>query len=366
MQRTRLSGVSLGVVGMIALAGAASGQPVNTTLPGGWSWLPVGGGSYDTGTLGTKRGGFNGQTSGPYNDTSFGIMDEQNTPWFDGSDQSEQQYVQAQAFGNFGTNAPPGPSGRRFYNFGYGSTAAGSNFPSNAAERRTITMNHWNNPNPDAGGVASLGQIVWVPVSATFTGGVGFGADEMQILAIGGNGGGTSKFTQRTIVNAGWSTTGLGGINNTGNTIDVTSVTEVFDPGPAFGFYNVPTGFGGPSASGQINRNVFGTVIDQGVNIGAAGQGIPVNSIGTGLSDSYNVLSSILQDGSSFTLTFDATATTSIFRDFGNADGRAQAGPGFEGTGRLVVTWAAFQAVPTPGAMALLGLGALAAGRRKR
>jgi hypothetical protein len=53
---------------------SAWAQPVNTTLPSGWTWQPAGTGLYDTGVQGTKRGGFNGQTTPPFNDTSFGDL----------------------------------------------------------------------------------------------------------------------------------------------------------------------------------------------------------------------------------------------------------------------------------------------------
>lgn len=347
-----------------AAAAVANAQPVNTVLPGGgWSWQPIGGGTYDTGTVGTKRGGSNGQLVGPFNDTSFGIMDEPNTPWFDDSDLSGQQYVQSQIFGNIGTNGAPG---FRNFNTGYQGTLAGTNFPNSTNERRSVTLNHWNNPNPDVGGLATFGQVVFVPVSARFTGGIGFGADEMTVRIIGGVGGGTSKFDINSRIDASWSTTALGGITNANNRIQMLSATQLFDPGPGFGFYDAPIGYGVALGAGQIDIFRAGSVFDQGVNIGGTGQGIPVNSVGVGLSDDYNVLSSILQNGSAFTITYDASAQVSLSRVFGNADARANIGPGFEGTARLVVEWQAFRAIPTPGAAAVLGLAALAAGRRRR
>lgn len=362
--KTNLCGIAAGA--LVVAAGTAFAQPTNTTLPGGWTWQPIAGGTYDTGLVGTKRGGFNGQTSGPFNDTSFGVMDEQNTAWFDGSDLSSQQYVQSQVFGNYGTSSPPGPSGTRFYNFGGNGTSAGQNFSATTAERRTLSINNWNNTNPDAGGVASLGQIVYVPVSATLTVGQGFGADEMLLKAIGGNGGGTSRFQITSSINSQWTTAGFGGISNLFNSVVVGSEVTVFDPG-ALGNYDVAYGYGANNAgNGLISLNNFGTVRDNGQVTGNAGQGIPQNSVGTGLSDTYNVLASLLQDGSSATFTFDATAGVGISRAFGNADARASMGPGLEGNVRLVVQYAAFQAVPTPGALVLVGLGGLVAARRKR
>lgn len=356
-------------VSVLALACVASATPVNTTLPGGWSWQPIPGGSYDTGVLGTPRGGFNTQANPPFQDTSYGVMNEAGTPWFTGGDLSAQQYTQTQLFGNFGTGSPPGPSGARFFNFGYQSTAAGSNFPSTAAERRSVNVNHWNNPFPDAGGVAGFNQVVYVPVSASLTVGQGFGADEMQILAIGGGNGQTSRFRADANIRSSWTTAAFGGLVNNNNVINVNGTTTVNDPGSAFGFYNVPWGFGSPLAGGQIDlfrSNGGGFVLDQGVNIGGPGQGIPVNSVGVGLSDTYDVLSSIQQNGSSFSVTFDSSAEIFLSRQFGNADARASMGPGVEGNVRLVIEWRAFQAVPAPGAAMLLGLGGLLAARRRR
>ncbi len=362
--KTNLCGLAAGA--LVVAAGTAIAQPTNTTLPGGWTWQAIPGGVYDTGTVGTKRGGFNGQTTGPFNDTSFGIMDEQGTPWFDGSDQSSQQYVQAQVFGNYGTSSPPGPSGTRFYNFGGNGTSAGQNFSSTTSESRSVSINNWNNPNPDAGGVATLGQVVYVPVAATLIVGQGFGADEMLMKAIGGNGGGTSRFQITSSINAQWSTGGFGGINNLFNGIVVGSEVTVFDPG-ALGNYDVAYGYGASNVgNGLISLNNFGTVRDNGQVTGNAGQGIPQNSVGTGLSDSYNVLASLLQDGSSVSFSFEASAGVAISRTFGNADARASMGPGMEGNVRLVVEWAAFQAVPTPASLALASLGGLLLARRRR
>jgi hypothetical protein len=347
--------------------GAVIAQPTNTTLPGGWSWQPLPGGSYDTGLVGTKRGGNNGQMVGPFTDTSFGIMDEQNTPWFDDSDLSAQQYVQRQLFGNFGTGSPPGPAGTRFFNFGYNGTSFGSNFANNAAERRGVSLNHWNNPNPDAGGVATLGQIVFVPVAATLEVGQGWGGDEMLLKVIGGNSGQQSQFFVDATLNASFTTTAFGGLSQGGNQIRVNAVTRVNDAGP--GQYDVSWGYGG-GTGGFINQFRSGgidAVFINGQFVGDPGAGLTNNSVGASYNNTYNVLSSLVQTGGSFNVQFDADALlNNLTRDFGNADVRAQIGPGMEGNARLVVRWEAFQAIPTPGVTALLGLGAMAMLRRRR
>lgn len=364
MQRTQVSGVLLCVSAVLAIAGAASGQPVNTTLPGGWSWQPVAGGIYDTGLVGTKRGGANGQTTGPYTDTSFGIMDEQGTPWYDGSDTSAQQYVQRQIFGNFGTNGAPGT---RNYNFGYGATSAGSNFPRTGSEQRTVSLNHWNNTNPDAGGLASYGQIVYIPVSATLSSGIGWGADEMLLRVIGGNSGGQSQFFVDATLNASFNSSAFGGISATGNTIRVNAITRVNDAGSGNN-YDVSWGYGGTNNFiSQSRSGGIDAVFVNGQFVADPSQGLTANSVGYAFTNNYNVLSSLVQNGGTFSINYNADADlNNLTRDFGNADVRASMGPGYEGNARLVVEYVGFRAVPTPGAAAVLALAGLGIGRRRR
>jgi hypothetical protein len=372
----------IGALTVCAGAGALFAQPTNTSLPGGWSWAPIGGGSYDTGTLGTSVGGNDGQTAGPYSDTSFGVMNELDSPWYTGTDLDSQQYIQRQVFGDFGNPSAfpsPGSPGFRYANPGYigplgptiGSsvpTGAGGNFPYTAAERRTITANHWNNPFPDAGGVAALGQVVYVPVAATLTAGVGWGGDEMLLKVIGGIGGQQSRFRVDANLDASWVTTDFGGITNTNNRINVNGITTVFDAG-ALGSFDVPWGYNVGLAAGQIDLfrdDSSNFLLDQGTNVGDPGAGLTPNSVGFSVSDAYNVLSSISQNGSSFSIDFSAAAELFIERQFGNADARAQLGPGMQGVLRLVVEWQAFRAVPTPGTAGLMLVAAGFIVRRRR
>lgn len=349
--------------GVAVAAASCVAAPSQTTLPSGWSWQPMGLGMYDTGTQGTARGGTDGQLNPPYTDTSFGVMNESGTPWFTGTDLSAQQYVQRQLFGNLGT---AGASGR-FFNAGYGGTNPGENFPSSAAESRSIGLNHWNNPFPDAGGVASLGQVVYVPVSATLSLGSGWGADEMLLTVIGGNSGGTSQFFVDATLTSTFGTSAFGGIISSGNEIRVNAVSEVNDAGSG-GNYDVSWGYG--VAFGGVNQFRVGAldaVFEEGVFVADPGQGIDANSVGYGFTKSYDVLSALVEDGSAFTVDFASTAElVNLVRDFGEADVRASMGPGMEGTARLVVEWQAFVAVPAPGSVVVFGLGMVAASRRRR
>ncbi len=364
----RFSGVAAqaaGVIVLVALAGVAVAAPVNTALPGGWSWSPMTGGTYDTGLIGTPRGGASGQTTPPFTDTSFGVMNEAGTPWFTGGDQSAQQYVQRQVFGNFGT---AGASGR-FFNPGYGGTTSGNNFPQAGAERRGVSLNHWSNPNPDAGGVASFGQVVWVPTSARLAVGTGYGADEMLLRIIGGNGGQRSQFFVDGTITANAATTAFGGLSNT-SSIRVNAVVAANNAGG--GSYDTAWGFGASNnADVTVNRvGAIDAVSVNGVFVQDPGQGVDPNSVGYSFTQDFNVLSALVQTGGSFNVSWDAIAEiNNLVRDTtgnGAADARAQMGPGFEGNARLIVEWSAFRAVPTPGAAGLLMLGALAATRRRR
>jgi hypothetical protein len=348
------------------LSSVALAVPTNTTLPGGWSWAPLAGGSF-TSSGATARGGANGQTTGPFTDTSFGVMDESGTPWFTGNDLSAQQYVQRQAFGNFGTGSPPGPSGARFFNPGYQGTGFGSNFPRTASEQRGVTLNHWNNAFPDAGGVATLNQIVYVPVAATLSVGLGWGGDEMLLRIIGGTSGARSQFFVDATLSAGFSSSAFGGINSTGNSIRVNAIVQANDGGS--GSYDVAWGYGASNAS-QVNVSRSGgidAVFVNGQFVQDPSQGVGPNSVGYGFTNNYNVLSALVQSGGTFNLDFASNADiNNLVRNSGNADARASMGPGFEGNATLTVEWAAFQAIPTPGSMALLGLGGLLAARRRR
>ncbi len=364
------------VAALVACSGSALAAPTNTTLLSGWSWQAVGSGSFDTGLVGTAKGGANGQTTGPFNDTSYGVMNEPGTPWFTGNDLTSQQYIHRQLFGDFGTGSPPGPAGFRFYNFGYGNqpgptftspgTSAGSNFPATGREARSVSVNQWNNTAPDAGGVASFGQVVRVPVAATLRIGLGWGGDDMLIKAIGGNAGQQTRIRVDANVDASFTTSAFGGLSS-GGRINVNGISTFFDPA-ALGNYDMPWGFNAALAGGQISltRGSADAVFVEGSFVQDPGAGLAPNSVGYGYTKTYNVLSQIAQNGSAFSVNFASAAELFISREFGNADARAQMGPGFEGNVQLVVEWQEFRAIPAPGAAALFGLGGLLAVRRRR
>ena len=373
-----------------------------TTLPSGASWVQIGGlNTYDTGQGTTETGGFDGQTSGPYQDTSFGVTNEPGTPWFTGNDQSAQQFVQTQVFGDSGTNSPPGPSGARFYNGGdtvgdgtgftgpatvnspSAPTNEGANFPSTAVEERQVSLTDWNNTNPDVASAGTVGQQVFVPTSATLTLGLGWGSDEMQMAVIGGTSGATSEMRVDLNLYGMWDSNldaatnaatlfGYAGADR--NLINMNAIMEVNDAGDGNeygldGVSGVPWGYGNGGSANLVNFGRDSTtdqVMVGGAYLQEPGQGIPGNSVGHFTQQAYNVLGSV-GGGAMFTNDFRSEAEIFLSRNFGNADARVSTGPGMQGYAQLVVEYEVWEiaAVPEPSRAVLLLGGLLAAGLRR-
>lgn len=364
---------------LCALAGVSTAvaQPTNTTLPPGGSWVASGTGTYSTGTLNTETGGSPGQTAPPYFDTSFGVMDEPQTPWFTGNDLSAQQFIQKQVFGDLGAAAPspapwgfagPPPAGdsqQRFYNYGYGGTTAGSNFPMGITEQRSLTVPHWNNPSPDAGGVGSAGQVVCIPVSAKITIGMGWGGDEMFLDIIGGDSGQQSNFMISTDIDAAYTINGTGAYTGSANgEILYNADIQNNDAGPGGAYQAGSWGLNNGGTAGAIGFNTGGSMTWNGTTVTPVSGGIPANSIGTaisevtGMDDMYTLTAAdVVDTGGSFSVDFDGAAMiTSIVRNFGNADARASLGPGMAGTVTYEVQYEhwTIEVVPEPSAISLL------------
>jgi hypothetical protein len=189
----------------------------------------------------------------------------------------------------------------------------------------------------------------------------------MLLKVIGGNSGQQSQFFVDATLNASFNSAAFGGISATGNTIRVNAVTRVNDAG-AGGNYDVSWGYGGTNDFiSQSRVSGIDAVFINGQYVADPGQGLTPNSVGYAFTNTYNVLSSLVQTGGSFSITYNADADiNNLVRDFGDADVRASMGPGFEGNARLIVEYVGYRAVPTPGSVGLLGLAALAAGRRRR
>ena len=297
-----------------------------------------------------------------------------------------------------GTNSPPGPAGARFYNFGYSTpatvgqpaqtTSAGDNFPSNAVEQRAVSLNHWNNPNPDAGGVATVGQLVFVPTSATLQIRLGWGSDEMQMAVIGGStnpGSDTSQFRTDLNVYGMWEAsfdplTASGKANSVRNLINMNATVQVRNAGGGSygldGASAIPWGYltgGDPSSATHGNivnffrDSINDQIVREGTYFGEPGKGIPENSTGHAFDKSYNVLSTILQDGSAFTVDFESQAELYLTRNFGDADARVSTGPGMQGQARLLIGYEIYLVVvPEPSRAVLLAGAFVILGLRRR
>lgn len=379
------------VCGVLSIAAAfafcpalAVAQPTNTSAASGGIWTNVGTGIYNTGQVTTETGGIPGQTAAPYFDTSFGVMNETGTAWFTGNDLSAQQFIQSQVFGDLGSAAPsPAPFGlgappasgdpnARFYNYGYGGTTAGSNFPGTATEQRSVSVNHWTNTNPDAGGTAAIGQQVFVPTSAKISIELGWGGDEMFFDVIGGNSGDQSKFTATIDQLASYTINGIGAYTGSASgDLSYTASMQNNDAGPGGAYQAGQWGIGGTAF------DISGTRTWNGTTLGTPTQGIPANSIGTAISEVTGMVDmvsispiDVIENGGILSVDFDSTATlTSFLRDFGNADGRVSYGPGMQGSLTYEVTydvWEVSSVVPEPSSVTIFAFGGLALISRRR
>lgn len=410
MQRLSAS-TSAATLVLTLLNASAIAQPTNTTLPPGTMWSSTGTGTYDTMDVGTPTGGFpvdtdNDGTPDAYSpaadwyDTSFGVMDEVNAPWFDGSDLGPQQFIQAQAFGNSGANlqgvgtwgSSPFylPSGapdqsipevtQRWYNYAYQGTTAGDNFPSGVSEQRSVNLTHWTNPSPDSGGVAAVGQTICVPTSAFIEIDFGFGSDEMYLEVIEGVAGGRPTFRIDVDQTASYSINGTGAYTGTNSgTLEFAHEAE-YDNAGTGNAYRTDFGLGGTEFDGNA-ANVSNTGNSTwGGTSTATTQGIPMNSVGTsifninGSRDTVNIpLGSIIENGGAFGIDFDSMISIAIDRVAGvsaDADARASTGPGMQGVARYVVNYEHFEVVavpePTSGLMTMLAIAGLGFARRRR
>lgn len=377
----------------VTIASSSAAMPT-MALPAGYTWQLVNNQVYTTGTVYTETGGYNGQTSGPYYDTSYGVMDEPSTPWYTGNDQSDQQFIQQQVTGNYGTNSPPGPSGFRFYNNGTpgvttlnqtsGSTSGGANFPSNAKEIRTITLTNWNNLNPDNSmATATVGQIVNMPTGGTISTSRGYGGDEMFMAVNGGTSGGTSQFGVSFNIYSMMASTQYGinegNLSSDRDYINGSVTLQVNNAGGgSYGFdgsNRIAYGLG-IASDPSINQGnivsggpVSGTSYENGVSTGAMVAGIPANSVGDSIDQNFMIAAGAVdQTGSTFQISFESQAEMWAWKNFGDADARFSMGPGMAGNGVLNVNYEVWQvvAIPEPSSALMGAVGGLALCLRRR
>lgn len=201
-------------------------------------------------------------------------------------------------------------------------------YSNTSCEQRAINLNHWNNLYPNSGvpNGASSGTV-YLPTSSTVniiqspsngTPGTGAGGDENYGWIIGGWGSpNTSKFNVTVDWNLGWSSAALGGFSGS-QTRQNTGSFIATDPG------------------GSTEQQISGGWINGGLGFGES------------FSDVFSIpISYLPQNGGTFEVKFVADATISISREWGNADGMAQHGPGMEGRASHTVEYQIWQIQPT-------------------
>ena len=234
-------------------------------------------------------------------------------------------FIQAQAFGNCGANCGTGGTGNPegiayavYNNDCNGTKVVDKNFPSTSTQVRKVELKQWNNTNPvsAANSGSAAGVVVKIPTKSTVNlldngvgNGTGIGGDEARMLIIGGTSGSSSKFDITANFKESISISG-GGFSVSNNEI--------------LNYNQSTTGYTANDAgSGNAYR--------------PAGDWTPQD--GRGYTGSRDITSGIAQSGETVTVNFSSTATISINRTSGNADGRATIGPGMGGKANLVTEY---------------------------
>lgn len=273
-------------------------QPAATPAPG-YSWICTSSDTYNTGAQST--------TPGVPDDTSYGVNG--NPP------DVGCPYVHDQLFGNIGDDR----------NDGCGGTNIDENFPINSTEIRTVTLSDWNNTNPESGVAAgATSGTVCLQTSAILhilpsvnpgDPGTGAGGDEMRLEIIGGNSGAQSDFNITATYDLTWA-------DNRFNTSGGSGVQTVNQPSLT------------ANDAGSGNNYEWTTTTDNNTWLFT-----PATQIGIGNTYGQDFMVTSLEDGGSFQVNFTSSASVAISRNFGNADARAQFGPGMQGLTSLEVSY---------------------------
>ena len=282
---------SFGLTIILAILSTSLFSQPSSTPATGFEWVNVGAGVYNTNQEST--------TPGVPSDTSFGAAgdsDPASCASFCGGACDGEAYIQAIVFGT-----TPG-------------------FTNSSCEQRAVTLTEWNNANPDSGvsSGASSGTV-YIPQSANLIivqspsdgdPGTGVGGDENRSWIIGGNGpGNTSEFKVDVNYEINWdipnfSISGGSGTQN----------------------YNFTWNWGEPG--GGIEQETSGW------------NNYTTDGFGQSFGQTYAVpLGSISQTGAALEINFIASSSIDIIRNFGNADGKAQHGPGMEGRAQYIVNY---------------------------
>lgn len=113
--------------------------------------------------------------------------------------------------------------------------------------------------------------------------------------------------------------------------------------------------------------NLTGNNYVDGAIASSINQGIPANSVGTSINQTFPIAANAIdQSGSTFNVTFESQAEMWVGRNSGNADARFGIGPGMAGNADLQVLYEIWIAVPEPSSALLGVLGSMLLCTRRR
>ena len=341
---------------LLFLAIFSYGQPP-ISLPTGYTWVLSSSSNHSSGPVYTGNASGNnastnccsgGATSCGSNDTSFGGAVQCSTVPWSVVGTPGVNFIQDQEFGNTGTCDNNLAGLAVVCNPGLGSTPAGTNWPSSSTETRRVTLTNWNNTQP-ASTILALplasrtSGTVWLPSAGTLRfrddgigDGTGAGADEMRLTMIGGDNSSCASW----IINATYNLdVAVSGAYGSVSGVNGMKVNQSFSQSLS----NVPNaGVGNAyNATNGVNHVCCGGCQFQALaNSWYFPGGINTPSIGTGFAQPYNILTSLVQDGSTFNVDFTSTQTIAIDRTGGSSgDARATMGPGMGGKVALEVAY---------------------------
>ncbi len=286
------------------------------------------------------------------NDTSFGWNIQCATTPTTTLGTPGANFLMSQVFGDLGT-ADNGLVGLAVpCNPGVGGTATGANWPSATSETRRLTLTNWNNlfPDSDVSNGATSGTV-WLPKSAKLNfrddgvgDGTGAGADELRFTVIGGDGGGTSSWEITATYDLKITVSGAYGALADGTKINesiVQQLTNTPDAGAGNNYYLTDNNLHS-AGCGSFQSSVNSWYFPGGTNTA---------SFGTGYTECIDVLASLAEDGSTFTVDFESNQNLSLARtgscDGGGSDGRATMGPGLGGKVELLVEYEVWTIINT-------------------
>lgn len=276
-------------LGLITIAFTLFSQPTATPASG-YHWVLVSTGFYSSGEYST--------TPGSPGDTSFGLSgdsDPTNCSGSCGGNCDGEEYIQDRMFGS-----TPG-------------------FDSLSCEQRAVTLNQWNNLFPDSGvSNGATSGTVYLPTSASVNiipapnpgdSGTGAGGDENRFWIIGGDSGPQSNFNISVDYDISW---------------------QIVD-----------FSLSGSSGNQHFNFTVTYNDAGSGNEYETAGwNNYTTNGFGNTFSEVLPVSTSDLsQTGGTFEVIFVSNSSIVVTRNWGNADAKAQHGPGMEGRASHMVNY---------------------------